>query len=188
MGNYPWRRMNHKLANGMKMWKGNKNTTNLLFSLKGLKIVHQERRGQVKTIVMEHFNGILFLKSGPANKQHTNKQLPISCRDQVDRYGSLGGCKLQILIFINHQRGMKWKINSISGECGRPVWNQKKYWGGNTYSCLGRVFHQIHILGCQAEGQFYLQPSGFWYQGHTEVSCWLLYNLLPSETKKKNNN
>ena len=28
--------------------------------LKGLEIVHKERRGQVKTIVMEHFNGILF--------------------------------------------------------------------------------------------------------------------------------
>ena len=27
---------------------------------------------EVKTIVMEHFNGTLFHKSGPANKQHTN--------------------------------------------------------------------------------------------------------------------
>ena len=66
MGNYPWRRTNHKLANSMKMWKGNGNTTTLLFSLKGLEIVHQERRGQVKTIVMEHFH-----KYGPANKQHS---------------------------------------------------------------------------------------------------------------------
>jgi hypothetical protein len=64
--------MNHKLANDMKMWKENKNTTTLLFSMKGLEILHQERRGQVKTIVMEHFNGILFQKSGPGNKQHTN--------------------------------------------------------------------------------------------------------------------
>ena len=44
----------HKLANGMKMWKGNGNTTKLLFSLKRLEIVYQERRGQVKPIVMEH--------------------------------------------------------------------------------------------------------------------------------------
>jgi hypothetical protein len=44
----------------MKMWKGNRNTTTILFSLKGLEILHQERRGQVKTIAMEHFNGILF--------------------------------------------------------------------------------------------------------------------------------
>ena len=29
--------------------------------------------GQVKTIVMEHFNGILFHKFGTANKQHTNQ-------------------------------------------------------------------------------------------------------------------
>jgi hypothetical protein len=50
------------LANGMKMLKGNGNTTTLLFSLKGLEILHQERRVQVKTIV----NSILFHKSGPA--------------------------------------------------------------------------------------------------------------------------
>ena len=62
--------MNHKLANGMKMWKGNGNTTTLLFSLKRLEIEDHERRGHVKTIVMA--NGILFHKSGPANKQHTN--------------------------------------------------------------------------------------------------------------------
>ena len=27
---------------------------------------------QVKPIILEHFNGILFHKSGPANKQYTN--------------------------------------------------------------------------------------------------------------------
>jgi hypothetical protein len=54
------------------MWKEKGNTTTLLFSLKGLEILHQERRGKVKTIVMEHSKGILFHKSGPANKQHTN--------------------------------------------------------------------------------------------------------------------
>jgi hypothetical protein len=67
--------MNHKFANDMKMWKGNGNTTTLLFSLKILEIAHQQRRGQVKTIVMEHFNVILFHKSGPVNKQHTTNQL-----------------------------------------------------------------------------------------------------------------
>ena len=75
MGNCPWRRMNHKLANGMRMWKGIGNTTTLLFSLKGLEILHQERRGQVKTILLEHFNGILFHKSGPANNQHNNQSI-----------------------------------------------------------------------------------------------------------------
>ena len=45
--------MNHKLANDTKMWKGNGNTT-ILVSLKGVEILHQERRGQVETIVMEH--------------------------------------------------------------------------------------------------------------------------------------
>jgi hypothetical protein len=65
--------MDHKLDNDIKIWKGNGNTTTLLFSLKRLEIVHQEGRGQVKSIVMEHFNVILFHKSGSANKQHTNQ-------------------------------------------------------------------------------------------------------------------
>ena len=50
--------MNHKLANVMKMWMENGNTTTFLFSLEGLEILHQETRGQVNTIVMEHFNRI----------------------------------------------------------------------------------------------------------------------------------
>ena len=67
--------MNQKLANGMKMWIGNGNTTTLLFSLKGLENLHQERRGQVKTIVMEHFKDIIFHRCGPTNKQHTNQSI-----------------------------------------------------------------------------------------------------------------
>ena len=54
------------------MWKGKGNTTTLLFSLKGLGILHQERRGQVKIIVVEHFKGILFHKSGPVKTRYTN--------------------------------------------------------------------------------------------------------------------
>ena len=53
------------------MWKGNGNTTTLLFSQKGYGIIHQEIKGQVKTVVMEHLNG----KPGPANKQHTNQSI-----------------------------------------------------------------------------------------------------------------
>ena len=60
IGNYPRRGMNHKLANDVKMLKGNVNTTKLLFYLKGLEILHEERRGRVKTILMEQFKGILF--------------------------------------------------------------------------------------------------------------------------------
>ena len=56
--------MNQKLANGMMMWKGNGNTTTS-FSLKGLEILYQERRG------------ILFRKSEPANKQYTNQSIHI---------------------------------------------------------------------------------------------------------------
>jgi hypothetical protein len=36
MGNCPQRWMSHKLANGMKMWKGIGNTTTLFFSLNRL--------------------------------------------------------------------------------------------------------------------------------------------------------
>ena len=63
--------MSHKVAYDMKMWKGKGNTITLLFCLRGLEILHQERRGQVNTIVMERFNNILFHKSEPANKQHS---------------------------------------------------------------------------------------------------------------------
>ena len=45
--NYPYMSMNYKLANDTKIWKGNKNTTKLLFSLKAFEILHQERGGQV---------------------------------------------------------------------------------------------------------------------------------------------
>ena len=43
--------------------------------LKGLKILHQERRGKVKTIVTKHFNSSIFHKSGPANKQQTYQSI-----------------------------------------------------------------------------------------------------------------
>ena len=72
--------MNHKVANAMKMWKGNRNTTTLLFSLKWLEILHQDIRTQVETIVMELFNNILFHKDGPANKQHTNQSIDYPCK------------------------------------------------------------------------------------------------------------
>ena len=38
-------------------------------------ILLQERKGQVRTIAMEHFNNILFHKSRPANKKHTNQSI-----------------------------------------------------------------------------------------------------------------
>ena len=65
MGNYP-RKMSHKLAKDMEMWKENGNTTTLLFSLKGLDILHEERRGQVKTIVMD-----LLTSNIPINQSKT---------------------------------------------------------------------------------------------------------------------
>jgi hypothetical protein len=69
----------------MKMWKGNWNSTTLLFYLKGLEILHQEKRGQVKNIIMEYLNGILYHKSGPANKQHTTRFI-IFALDRIVSY------------------------------------------------------------------------------------------------------
>jgi hypothetical protein len=43
-----------------QMLKSHSALTTLLFPLKGLEILNQERRGQVKPIVMEYYNGILF--------------------------------------------------------------------------------------------------------------------------------
>ena len=70
----------------MKIWKGNGNTTTLLFSLKRLEIVQQE--------IVRHNNGTLqrhlFHKSGPANMQHTNQPTyqPIVTKGEI---GGLGG-------------------------------------------------------------------------------------------------
>ena len=36
--------VNYKLPNGMNMWKKNGNITTLLFSLKGLEVLNQERK------------------------------------------------------------------------------------------------------------------------------------------------
>ena len=67
--------LNADLVNGTKMWKGNGNTTILLFSLNGLEILHHEIRGQVNTILIEHFKIIRFQESRPANKQHTYQSI-----------------------------------------------------------------------------------------------------------------
>ena len=51
----------------------------LLFSLEGLEILHQEIRGQVNTILVKHFNSILFHKFGPAAKQHILQSITGVC-------------------------------------------------------------------------------------------------------------
>ena len=68
------------MVNGMEMWKGNGNTTTIIFPEK-LEILNQERRGQGKPILMEHLNSILFHKSRPDIKQHTNHS--IICRLEI---------------------------------------------------------------------------------------------------------
>ena len=56
------------MANGRKMWNGNVNITKLLFCLKIIEILHQERRGQVNTTVIEHINPDLVTSSTPINQ------------------------------------------------------------------------------------------------------------------------
>ena len=82
--------MNHNLANDTKMWRGNRNNTKLLFSLKGkqhedvkrkyyhiillieMEILHEERKGQsgYHSDGTLH-NSILFHKCRPTHMQHT---------------------------------------------------------------------------------------------------------------------
>ena len=62
------------------MWKRSGKNTALLFSLKRLEILHQERRGQVGPIVMGHFDSILFQKSEPPKKQPINQSINQSFR------------------------------------------------------------------------------------------------------------
>ena len=67
----------------MEIWRRNRNTTTLLFFLWGLGILHQERRVQVNTIMMQHINSILFYKYGPANEQHTYQSIKYMSPDTV---------------------------------------------------------------------------------------------------------
>jgi hypothetical protein len=67
--------MDLNLVNGMKRWKECGNITILLFSSKGLEILHQERRGQVNAMAIKHSNSIFFHKPGPANKEQTYQSI-----------------------------------------------------------------------------------------------------------------
>ena len=55
--------MNHQLAIGMQMSKGNGSTAMLLFCLKGLEILHQEIRGRE-----HHSDGTLQRHSRPQDR------------------------------------------------------------------------------------------------------------------------
>ena len=46
-----------------------------LFSLKGLVILHQGRRGQLKTLLMEHLKGILFQQQAATNHSICQKYI-----------------------------------------------------------------------------------------------------------------
>ena len=67
--------MKHKWTNRTKLGRGNGNSVILLFSFKKFEIVHKKGRGQVNAIVIEYFNNILFPKSAPIKKQHTNQSI-----------------------------------------------------------------------------------------------------------------
>ena len=125
--------MNHKLANGMKMGKGNKNTITFVFSLKGLKILYQDRREQVDTIVMDQFKSILFNKPGPANKQHIYQSI---IRDAV----------LSALSWM--PRPSSW----LSCFCWLDADQHKSYYKGEIQcSCQWRTFFIYH-WSCRLRG------------------------------------
>ena len=52
--------MNHKRANAMKMWKGNRNTTTLSFSVKALQILHEEGRARVRVLGQFTCDAVLY--------------------------------------------------------------------------------------------------------------------------------
>ena len=69
MGNYPWRRINHNLANGTKMKKGNGYTITLWFFPERT----EHFTSRKKRTSENHNNGTL--QQQPANKQHTNHSI-----------------------------------------------------------------------------------------------------------------
>jgi hypothetical protein len=77
MGNNPWRRMNYKLANGIKICKRNKEYYHIIiFSQRTSKFTSRKRR------TSEHhsdgnFNGVSFHKYGPAYKHHTYQSIKL---------------------------------------------------------------------------------------------------------------
>ena len=60
-------------------------------------------------MVMEHFNGILYYKYGPANKQHTN-QLTIASYTFVPRYTGDKGKPVTHFQFLHHFGGPKFRF------------------------------------------------------------------------------
>ena len=66
----------------------------------------QERRGQVKTMVMKHYNGILFQKTETVNKQHTNQSINMNekcsslTRDLNSDYRSTEKCVIHYTIQV----------------------------------------------------------------------------------------
>ena len=102
-------RMNLNLANGINT----EILSRYYFSLKGLAILHQDRRGQVKTLIMEHFNGILFGKSAPAKNSipisHSDKTIILQfyvCECHLTRVLSQSG--------LADDNGETWAVHKIS--------------------------------------------------------------------------
>ena len=91
----------------LPIWKERKHN-NTLFSLKEFEILHQERVSQVNTTVMEHFSSILFLKSGPANKQHIYGNIRIDLKE----------AGVNAMIWSNWSQDRDYYIISKLGSCG----------------------------------------------------------------------
>jgi hypothetical protein len=59
--------MNHKFANGMRSGKQTGKLPHYYFTRKDLNFYIKKEEDTRKTSVMEHFNTVIFHKSGPAN-------------------------------------------------------------------------------------------------------------------------
>ena len=91
-------RMNHRLASGIKILKRNGNTTILLFSLEEIEILHQERRIQVNTMLMECFKSILFHKQHTINQYNVVQTVNLKANYSVIRKLA---CIAMIVFFLN---------------------------------------------------------------------------------------
>ena len=85
-----------------QIWKRNWNSITLLFSLKELEILHQERSVNVNTMMIEHFR-----KSGSANKQH-NYQSINSSKPAYDHRGQMVTVQGQIIMRLKSRILIVW--------------------------------------------------------------------------------
>ena len=109
--NYLQKLMNPKLTKGMKMWNEKGNSTTLLFYLKGLGILHQERKSEFyNDITIQHVRTFWH-----AEQQSINKEL--GTISGILSWGKKKGDQVGNGRFtMGSSRTTKWKWNQSPGE------------------------------------------------------------------------